>query len=152
VQHVYYVTLLVIRPAGAGHELLMAQRAPGRYMGGTWQLVSGGLEPGETAWAAALRELREETGLAPREFFRLSTLTSFYRPDNDSLNQAPMFCALVDVEAVVRINHEHTAAEWVKLDDASSRLMWPGDRQALEEVRRVILVHDPAREYLRIPI
>lgn len=121
-------------------------------MGGTWQLISGGLEPDETAWQGALRELREETGLTPREFYRLSTLTSFYRPDNDSLNFAPMFCALVDAHSVVTINAEHTAFEWVQVDEAASRLMWPSDRQAVEEFRSVILAGSMAKEYLRIPL
>jgi dATP pyrophosphohydrolase len=149
-RHIHFVSILVIRPAPSGHELLMALREPAKYMGGTWQLISGALEANEAAWQAALREIREETGLAPREFYRLSALTSFYRADNDSLNTAPMFCAIVDEDAAVTINDEHTAFEWVQLDEASSRLMWPGDRQALEEVRSVILADCPARKHLQI--
>ena len=42
-------------------ELLVMRRAPERL--GYWSLVSGGLEPDETSWHAAVRELREETGL-----------------------------------------------------------------------------------------
>lgn len=149
-RHVYYVVVLIVRPHGGGHQLLMARRAAGKYMGGTWQLISGGLEPGETAWQGALREMLEETGLAPAEFYRLSALTSFYRPDNDSFNIAPMFCAIVGEGAVVTIDPEHTAFDWVNVDEAASRLMWPSDRQALEELREVILGGGIAREYMRI--
>ena len=149
-RHVYYVVVLVVRPHGGGHQLLMARRIQGKYMGGTWQLISGGLDGEETAWQGAVRELREETGLRPREFYRLSTLTQFYRSDNETLNVAPMFCAIVDEGAIVAIDSEHTAFEWVDLDAASSRLMWPVDRQALEEVRAVILGGGIAKEYLRI--
>jgi dATP pyrophosphohydrolase len=151
-KEVFYVVVLVIRPALESFELLMARRAEEIYMGGTWQLISGGLESGETAWQAALRELWEETGLAPTEFFRLSTLTSFYRPDNDSLNTAPMFCALVSEDSSVAINAEHTHFEWLDVNAAPSRLMWPSDRQALDEVRSVILGNGPAKEYMRIPL
>jgi dATP pyrophosphohydrolase len=42
-------------------ELLVMRRAPERL--GYWSLVSGGLELDETSWHAAVRELREETGL-----------------------------------------------------------------------------------------
>jgi dihydroneopterin triphosphate diphosphatase len=151
--HVHYVTILIVRRnSPGGDELLMARRAAGKYLGGTWQLISGGLEPDEAAWRGALREMREETGLTPREFYRLSTLTSFYRPDNDSLNVAPMFCAIVESEVVVRLDHEHTDVAWVPLDAAAARLMWPADRHALEEVRTVILGDGPAKAYLRIAL
>jgi dihydroneopterin triphosphate diphosphatase len=151
-KHVYYVAVLIIRQRASNHQLLMACRTPGRYMGGTWQLVTGGLEPDEIAWQGALREMREETGLAPREFYRLSTLTSFYRPDNDSLNTAPMFCAIVEEAAEVRINSEHTAFEWIDLEEAEQRLMWPSDREALRELRSVILEGGIAKEHMRIVI
>jgi putative (di)nucleoside polyphosphate hydrolase len=31
-----------------------------------WQMPQGGIDPGEDSWAAAQRELEEETGIAPR--------------------------------------------------------------------------------------
>lgn len=148
--HVYYVVVLIVRPNASGYQLLMARRAEGKYMGGTWQLISGGLEPHETAWQAALREMQEETGLVPSEFYRLSTATTFYRPDNDSLNIAPMFCAIVPGDAAVTINAEHTEYVWVDVDEAASKLMWPSDLQALGETRTVILADGIAKPYLRI--
>jgi dihydroneopterin triphosphate diphosphatase len=119
-------------------------------MGGTWQLISGGLEPDEIAWQGALREMREETALTPIALYRLSMLTNFYRPDNDSLNTAPMFCAMVAEDSAVTINPEHTECEWVNVKEASSKLMWPSDRDALEEVRSVILENGLAKEHMRI--
>lgn len=148
----HYVVVLVVRPHESTHQLLLARRASGKYMGDTWQLISGGLNPDETAWQGALREMLEETGLTPREFYRLSTLTSFYRPDNDSLNTAPMFCAVVAPNVSVTINAEHTAFEWVILSEAVSRLMWPSDRQALREIIDVILGDGPAKPYQRISL
>lgn len=150
-KHVYFVTVLVVRPHGDGYQLLLARRAEDRYMGGTWHVISGGIEPDETAWQAVLREMREETRLAPVELYCLSTISSFYRPDNDSLNIAPMFCAVVDKEAAVTLNPEHTAFEWIDVNEADSRLMWPADRQALEEIRTTILTNSVVKECRKIP-
>ncbi len=51
----------VIVRDGAGRVLL------GLHRGGTWELPGGALEPGESVAAAAVRELREETGLRAHE-------------------------------------------------------------------------------------
>jgi hypothetical protein len=61
-----------------------------------------------------------------------------------------MFCAIVDEAAEVKINSEHTAFEWVDVNAADTRLMWPSDREALNELRSVILGHGMAKEYMRI--
>ena len=148
----FYVVVLVVRPALGGYELLMARRSEGNDMGGTWQLISGALEPNETAWQAALRELHEETGLKPVEFYRLSTLTQFYRPDNDSLNTAPMFGAIVSEDCPVTINDEHSEFAWVNVEEARSRLMWPSDQAALEELSSVILGDGLAKNFLRMSV
>lgn len=50
-----------------GRVLLFDTRDPGRpELGRWWELPGGGLEPGETYLQAAVRELREETGIGVR--------------------------------------------------------------------------------------
>ena len=46
-----------------GAEVLLVQRSKGAFEG-LWSLPGGHIEPGETAQDAALREVREETGVA----------------------------------------------------------------------------------------
>jgi 8-oxo-dGTP diphosphatase len=46
-----------------GDAVLLVQRAGGPWRG-LWSLPGGHIEPGETARAAAVREVREETGLS----------------------------------------------------------------------------------------
>src|SRR5256885_1511566 len=104
----FYVSCFVLRPAGSSHEFLQILRAKGKYMGETWQLVCGAIEPNETAWQAALRELREETGLTPTEFYLLDVVNTFYLAKTDSIMHSPMFCAIVAADADVQLNDEHT--------------------------------------------
>lgn len=148
----YYVSCFVARRRGATHEFLQLRRASGKYMGDTWQLVTGGIDPNETAWLAALRELQEETALVPAEFFQIDVVNTFYLAQTDSICHSPMFCAVVADDAEVKLNSEHTAFRWVPRDQIVSKVMWPGERAALAEVFREILDDGPAKAYLRIPL
>jgi len=148
--HKHFVSVVLIRPVGPDHQVLVGKRAPEKYLGGTWQLITGAVESNETAWQAVLREVREETGLILTELYRLSTLTHFYHPDSDALFFGVMFCAFVDAGAVETINAEHTELEWVSFDVVRSRLMWAGDFTALDEVRVQILGNGPRKPHLRI--
>ncbi len=51
------------------------------YLTGTWQPISGRIEKGEKAWEAALREIKEETGLTPDRFYSTNQVESFYAVD-----------------------------------------------------------------------
>ncbi len=64
-------------------RVLLVQEAAGPYAG-TWSLPKGVVEPGETADMAALRELREETGLEGR-VLGVVGLRTRSRPDFTSL-------------------------------------------------------------------
>src|SRR5438105_9615331 len=109
------VTVFVARPdeRGTSHEFLQLRRVAGDYMGGTWQTVRGVGEVGETAIAAALRELKEESSVAPREFYGLSSIDSFYTAKFDTIWHCAVFCAVVDRGQRIVLNDEHDAYRWV---------------------------------------
>ena len=146
------VACYVVRPDawGVSHEFLQLRRAKGDYMGGTWQIVRGTSEAGETAVQAALRELREEAGLVPEEFFRLSHLESFYIAAEETIWHCPAFCAVVGREADVRLNAEHDAVRWVPRAEIAAATMWASEKLATDDLCRNILDNGPAKPYLRI--
>jgi len=146
------VVVFVVRPdqSGGSHEFLQLRRSAGDYLGGTWQLVRGGVEPHESYVAAAVRELREEAGLWPRELYRLGSVESFYTEVDDTLWHAVPFCAVVDREAPVVLNAEHDAFRWVPREQIESLLMWASERRLLADLLQDILAPAPARAHLRV--
>jgi putative (di)nucleoside polyphosphate hydrolase len=56
-----------------------------------WQMPQGGLDDGEEPWAGALRELEEETGIAPRHVERLADCTEQLRYDLPAELQGKMW-------------------------------------------------------------
>ena len=144
------VYCFAVRPAGPSHELLQVRRHPTDYLGGTWQTVVGTIEPGETAAQAALRELREETGLAPVELYQLDTVNSFYVATTDTMFHCPGFCAIVAPDASVILNAEHDQHRWLPRSSAAEHFLWPGDRAWVVELCRTILNDGPAKPYLRL--
>ena len=148
------VACFVVRPgAVAGtHEFLQMRRAADDFMGGAWSTVRGKVEEGEKAWAAALRELREEAGIAPLEFYQVDTVDIFYLHGDDTLWHCPGFCAVVDRDVEVVLNAEHDAYRWTERGRIDAGFLWPGERAQLAEVCREVLDNGPAKSYLRIRI
>lgn len=142
----------IVRPAQhpGGHEFLQLRRSADDYLGGTWQTIRGRIEGTETAWQAALRELREESALIPTEFYKLSTLESFYLAHEDAIWHVPCFCVLVGRDQTVTLNGEHDAYRWVPGDQIMDAVMWPGERQALGEIVREILGNGLSKPFLRL--
>jgi dATP pyrophosphohydrolase len=148
------VTVFALRTTAAGdHELLQLRRAAGDdYLPGTWATIRGKAEGDETAPRAALRELREETGLVPRELYALSSIDSFYTAGFETIWHCPVFAALIDASAQVTLNDEHDAFRWVSIREVPPALMWPRERELLLEIEREILGPGGlAKPHLRIP-
>ena len=148
------ISVFVVRPdeSGSSHEFLQLHRIAGDYMGGTWQIIRGGVEGGESYVQAALRELREEAGLIPAEFYRLGTVETFYTTFEDTVWHAPAFCAMVPRSAIVKLNDEHDGYRWVHRERIDAELMWASERQVLHELLRDVLDDGPAKPLLRIAL
>ena len=108
---------------------LVLRRAAGTRYAGQWRMVGGKIEPGETAHAAARRELLEETGRAPVRFWTLPSVNAFYEWQADRLTLAPAFAAELAADPV--LDREHDAFCWLPPDEAAARLAWPEQRRLL---------------------
>ncbi len=70
------VSLVAVRVLEGTNEVLLLRRT--RSLRGEWCQIAGAIETGETAWQAAIRELAEETGLAPQALFSADICEQFY--------------------------------------------------------------------------
>ncbi|HYT04036.1 MAG TPA: NUDIX domain-containing protein [Gemmatimonadales bacterium] len=135
-----FVDVYVLRRGARGLEALVLRRGPevGGRSPGSWETVHGTIEPGETPVQAALRELAEETGLAPVRLYNASRVEAFYRHATDEVALGPVFVALVEPGAAARASREHDRAEWLTPEEAGRRLAWPRERRALADILSIL--------------
>jgi 8-oxo-dGTP pyrophosphatase MutT (NUDIX family) len=115
-------------------EFLLLKRSPDEYYPNFWQMVSGKIKENETAYNAALRELKEETNLIPEKFWVAPTVNSFYAPDKDYICVLPVFAAKVKYDCEVKLSKEHTDYKWVNPEEATQLLAWDGQRKSVDVI------------------
>jgi len=129
------VSVIVLRPAPNGkYQVLLLKRRNKPV--GEWCQVIGSLEPGETAWQGALREMHEETGLVPKKFYSANTHEQFYDAASDQMLIVPVFVAYVEPDTRIELNDEHSDYAWLNFGAARNRVPFSGQRRVLKFVKR----------------
>ena len=132
-----YIDVFPFARTPEGLRFLLLRRAPNNTYPGIWQPVAGKIKPAETAWQAGLRELNEETGFTPINFYALDHVSTYYLHTSDEMIQVPAFMAEVQHE-IPTINHEHDDFQWVGLDKALGIASWQPYRKALESIPKLL--------------
>lgn len=134
---------------GGEAEYLMLHRCS-VYLNGTWQMVSGGVHPGEKAWEAALREIKEETNITPDHFYNGDIIESFYVPAIDRIFLVPVFVAVVHHLPMVKLSpSEHDDYEWLPFEEARERLEFHEQKRIITNINQQFVLNSP-KPILRI--
>jgi len=71
-------------------EVLISRRRAEGILGGYWEFPGGKLDPGESAEACVVRELREELGIEVRPTAALASIS--HRYDHGHVHLQPFYC------------------------------------------------------------
>ena len=119
-------------------EFLLLKRSDNQIYPGVWQMVSGKIKENESAIETVLREIKEETGLTPKQIWIAPKINSFYDSIDDNITIIPVFAALVD-DNPVQLSSEHSEFKWVKLKKTRKLLAWPGQRESVRIINEYFL-------------
>lgn len=140
-------SLVALRNLDGHTEVLLLKRT--QTLVGEWCQIAGSIEEGETAWQAALRELKEETGLTPLEFYSADICEQFYEVDRDAITMAPVFVAFIHCDAEVILNEEHSEYRWVSFVEAIDMVAFGEQRKVLRWIEEEFIQRPPSK-HLRI--
>ena len=124
-----------------GNQFLVLHRSP--RQGSYWHCVAGALEPGEDFGEAAVRELREETGLDAQAVDLDRTIVYSLADEPERLpHYAPgttevvvhTFLAEAPPGWEPTLDWEHDEYRWSTAGEAADLLYWPEPAAVLREV------------------
>jgi dihydroneopterin triphosphate diphosphatase len=106
-------------------------------------MISGRIEHGEKGWEAALREIKEETGLVPDRFYSANTIEAFYEVNQNCINLIPVFVGFIDTEQEVRLSHEHSEYRWTTANEADDFLAFQQQKEMFKTIELLFVQWKP---------
>jgi 8-oxo-dGTP pyrophosphatase MutT (NUDIX family) len=101
-----------------------------------WGLPKGAVAEGETSENAALREVREETGLEAEIVKPLDTIEYFFRAGDTLIHKRVDFYLMLHTGGELQPQlSEVDDVEWVELREAIQRASFPSEKKLLENAQ-----------------
>lgn len=111
----------------------------------SWSLPKGHVEKGEGLLPAAIREIREETGIPEHKLTLLGKLGTYRRSriqrvsgDTPEMRDITLFLFSTDHEDLAPQDPMNPEALWVPVDSVAKLLTHPKDKRVFESVKKSI--------------
>ncbi|MDO5025208.1 MAG: NUDIX hydrolase [Trueperella sp.] len=125
---------------GQAYVAVIARRNRGGRL--EWCLPKGHLEGEETAPEAAVREIREETGIHGRVLRHLATIDYWFSGNDRRVHKVVHHYLVEALSGVLTVENdpdqEGEKVEWVPIDKVSSRLAYPNERRIVGKARKIL--------------
>ncbi len=113
-------------------EILLLKMVDQR--GGYWQPITGSVESGEKYIEAALRELKEETGIEPVPGYMIDPDYEFeFRARGNTFTEK-VFGYGCPEKISIDLSSEHSEYKWVNRKEAIEMIYWESNREALRKL------------------
>ena len=104
-----------------------------------WSLPKGHLEEGETPQQAALREVREETGLVGEIMGELGVIDFWFQQEKFSIHKTVHHYLIFAREGVLTAQVEEVdEIAWVAIDQVAKRLTHQDEKQLIVKARALL--------------
>ncbi|MFE8699764.1 NUDIX pyrophosphatase [Cytobacillus sp. FJAT-54145] len=142
------VAVVLLKKIKEEYKVLLLKRST-PVLQEAWCYIGGSIEHGERAWEAALREVKEETGISNIKLYTSNKFDQIYSPKENYIYVAPVFVGYVDGQQDVTLNYEHNDYKWLSINEAIETVTLPGNDDVLLSIEKHFVIRKPP-EYLRI--
>lgn len=111
-----------------------------KYQGGHFDFVKGHVEPCETEYETAQRELFEETGISDIKFikgFREPIWYEYKKQGHPSKKQVIFFLGKTETKNIT-ISHEHLSFYWLPFDQAHKKATFDNAKNLLKKAEKFL--------------
>ena len=118
-------------------QFLTIKRGPNERYPLIWQCITGGIKPNEKAFEAAIRELKEETGLIPIKMWTIDRVNNYYDPKYDKVFLIPIFGIEVRKKDLV-LSNEHIDYYWGSFEKVKDKILFHQQKEGLNSFHKML--------------
>lgn len=110
------------------------------YGAGHWDFPKGRQEKKETEEQAALREIKEETGIEDVEFVKgfNEKINYFYKQGKDAIFKEVVFFLAQSATDEVKLSFEHIGYAWLSYENAYKKLTFNNAKELLRKTNQFL--------------